>query len=44
MKRIQQTLKGWAHEAPSGTHPGRAIIKHIFPSWAQTQRGGLEKL
>jgi len=25
MKRIQQTLKGWADEASSGIHPGRAI-------------------
>jgi len=27
MKRVQQTLKGWADEASSGIHPGRAIMK-----------------
>ena len=32
MHRIQQTLKGWADEASSGTYPGRAMIKHILPS------------
>jgi len=31
------SLRGWADGASSGTHPSRAIIKHILPMSSDTE-------